>query len=51
MTNLWWGRMLLARGGAGDSERAGRLLDKALMAGKEHNYTLVERRATAARQP
>ena len=50
MTNLWWGRMLLARGGAGDGERAERLLQRAVWAGREYDYALVESRARAAQR-
>ena len=44
-TNLWWGRMLLARGGSGDVERARDLLDSARMIALDHGYGLVGRRA------
>ncbi len=46
-TNLWWGRMLLARDGAGDAERASHLLECARAAGRERGYCLVEGQAAA----
>ncbi len=44
-TNLWWGRILRARGGSGDVERARDLLDKARTMAVDRGYALVERRA------
>ncbi len=49
-TNLWWGRMLLGRGGSGDLERADQLLERARTAGVAHGYQLIESRAVAAKR-
>ena len=49
-TNLWWGRTLLAWGGSGDKERAGRLFERARAVADERGYALVESRATAAQR-
>jgi class 3 adenylate cyclase/tetratricopeptide (TPR) repeat protein len=46
-TNLWWARMLLARNGAGDAERAARLLERALSVSRERGYPRVESQAGA----
>ncbi|HEY6428790.1 MAG TPA: hypothetical protein VIX84_16325, partial [Acidimicrobiales bacterium] len=50
LTNMWWGRVLVARGGVSDGERADRLLENARRQGKEHGYTLVESRAATAQR-
>ena len=44
-TNLWWGRMLQARGGSSDVERARDLLDTARMIAVDRGYALVVHRA------
>jgi tetratricopeptide (TPR) repeat protein len=51
LTDLWWGRMLLARSGPGDVGRAESLLGRARVAGRNHGYTLLENRAVAAQRP
>ncbi len=48
VTHLGWGRMLSARGGSGDLERARDLLTRAHAAAVAHGYASVARRATAA---
>ncbi len=48
-TSLWWGRMLLARGGTDATERADQLFEGALAAASERGYLLTERRVAAAR--
>ena len=47
-TQLQWGRMLSARGGPGDSERARDLLDRAQATAVNRGYASIVRRATAA---
>jgi tetratricopeptide (TPR) repeat protein len=49
-TNLWWGRMLLARAGSAHVERADRLLERARAAAREHGYQLIESRVVAAQR-
>jgi class 3 adenylate cyclase/tetratricopeptide (TPR) repeat protein len=44
-THLWWARMLLAKSGHGDAERANVLLDRARSAASTRGYPLVDRRA------
>ena len=46
-TQLEWGRMLTARGGTGDLDRARTYLEQARSAAASHGYLVVERRATA----
>ncbi len=46
-TQLERGRMLTARGGAGDLDRARTYLERARSAAASHGYLVVERRATA----
>ena len=46
-TDLYWGSMLTARRGRGDSERARHLLSKALATAVMCGYGNVERRANA----
>ncbi len=46
-TRLEWGRMLAARGNAGDADRAGALLHQALATARELGLATVERRAIA----
>ena len=48
VTHLGWGRMLSARGGPGDLERARDLLSKAHAAAMSRGYASIARRATAA---
>ncbi len=48
VTHLGWGRMLSARGGPGDLERARDLLTRAHAAAVSRGYASVARRATAA---
>jgi tetratricopeptide (TPR) repeat protein len=45
--NLWWARMLQERNGAGDAERAARLLEKARSASRERGYPHIESQAAA----
>ncbi|HTT86712.1 MAG TPA: AAA family ATPase [Acidimicrobiales bacterium] len=47
-TNLFWGQMLLARGGPGDTERARQLVVLARDGSATRGYASVERRADAA---
>lgn len=47
-TQLQWGRMLAARGGAGDLDRARTLLDQARESAVSHGYGMIEQRANAA---
>lgn len=47
-SELWWGRMLVARDAPGDAERARELLTKAHTAAAAHGYAGVERRAAQA---
>ena len=47
-THLRWGRMLSARGGPGDLERARDLLAKSHDAAVSRGYASIARRATAA---
>ena len=46
--DLAWGRMLIARAGPGDLDRARHLLERARSVAKTHGYASVERRAIAA---
>jgi class 3 adenylate cyclase len=45
-THLWWGHMLLLRGGEGDADRARDLLERARAVARTHGYPLIENRAT-----
>jgi tetratricopeptide (TPR) repeat protein len=49
-TNLSWGRMLLERRASGDTEKAERLLTKAMADARQYGYGTVERRASMALQ-
>ena len=44
-TELWWGQMLVARGGSGDLDRARTLFERARERAAAHGYAGVERRA------
>jgi class 3 adenylate cyclase/tetratricopeptide (TPR) repeat protein len=46
-TNMLWGRMLLARNGPGDADRARILLEQARDSSSSRGYAMVERRAIA----
>ncbi len=46
-TNLYWGRMLRARNGPGDTNRARSLLEQARESAAARGYAMVERRASA----
>ncbi len=46
-TNMLWGRMLRARNGPGDTDRARILLDHARASAAARGYAMVERRASA----
>jgi tetratricopeptide (TPR) repeat protein len=46
-TNLFWGRMLRARNGPGDTDRARELLEQARESAGARGYAMVERRASA----
>ena len=46
-TNLLWGRMLRARNGPGDTDRARSLLEQARESAAARGYAMVERRASA----
>lgn len=46
-TQLWWGRMLLARSGPGDHQQARTLLEQARATATDRGYTALQRRATA----
>jgi tetratricopeptide (TPR) repeat protein len=46
-TSLLWGRMLCARNGPGDADRARELLEQARESGAARGYAMVERRASA----
>ncbi len=46
-TDLYWGKMLVERGGPGDTEKARDLLTKAHISAEAHGYANVERRAAA----
>ena len=42
---MLWGRMLRARNGPGDADRARELLEQARESAAVHGYAMVERRA------
>jgi class 3 adenylate cyclase/tetratricopeptide (TPR) repeat protein len=46
-TNMYWGRMLRARNGPGDTDRARELLEQARESAATRGYAMVERRASA----
>jgi tetratricopeptide (TPR) repeat protein len=46
-TNMYWGRMLRARNGPGDADRARILLEQARESAAARGYAMVERRASA----
>jgi tetratricopeptide (TPR) repeat protein len=46
-TNLYWGRMLRARNGPDDTDRARTLLEQARESAAARGYAMVERRASA----
>jgi tetratricopeptide (TPR) repeat protein len=46
-TNRLWGRMLRARNGPGDTDRARILLEQARESAADRGYAMVERRASA----
>ena len=45
-TNMLWGRMLRARNGPGDADRARELLEQARESAAARGYAMVERRAS-----
>jgi class 3 adenylate cyclase/tetratricopeptide (TPR) repeat protein len=45
-TNMYWGRMLCARNGPGDADRARELLEQARESAAARGYAMVERRAS-----
>jgi tetratricopeptide (TPR) repeat protein len=46
--DLAWGRMLMARAGSGDEDRARQMLERARSVAEIHGYSSVERRAISA---
>jgi len=46
-TNLYWGRMLRARNGFGDTDRSRMILEQARESASGRGYGMVERRASA----